>query len=271
VRRIVHLSDLHFGRVEERLLDPLAERVAALDPHVVAVSGDLTQRAREIEFQQARDFLNRLPQPQIVVPGNHDLSLHNVYRRFVQPLRRYRQYIGENIEPWHADEEVIVTGINTARSLVFKNGRINILQMERAGERLRERGGDLVRIVVTHHPFDLPPEFEDRHLAGRARTAIERLALAGADVYLAGHMHLSYAGPTAFRHKIQGYAALVVQAGTAVSTRSRGESNSFNLLRVEYRRIEVERYNWRPESGRFEIARAETFHRTAEGWSGPAT
>ena len=80
---MIHLSDLHFGRVDQRVYGPLIEAVHALKPDLIAVSGDLTQRARSAEFEAARKFLDALPQPQIVVPGNHDVPLHNVYERFV--------------------------------------------------------------------------------------------------------------------------------------------------------------------------------------------
>ena len=84
MRSIVHLSDLHFGRVDAGLLEPLRKRVVALAPHVVVVSGDLTQRAKPAQFREARAFLDTLPANQVVVPGNHDVPLYNVFQRFVR-------------------------------------------------------------------------------------------------------------------------------------------------------------------------------------------
>src|SRR5258705_9934060 len=122
MRTIVHLSDLHFGRVDHDLLDPLIQSVVAIKPDLVAVSGDLTQRARSHQFREARAFLDRLPQPQIVVPGNHDVPLHNVFSRFLQPLEKYRRYITVDLQPFFTDEEIAVLGVNTARSLTIKGG-----------------------------------------------------------------------------------------------------------------------------------------------------
>src|SRR5213076_1805038 len=93
-------------------------------------------RARTTEFQAARAFLDRLPEPQIIVPGNHDVPLHNVFTRFIGPLDKYRRYITGDVEPFYADDEIAVLGINTARSLTFKRGRINSTQIEHAKERL---------------------------------------------------------------------------------------------------------------------------------------
>src|SRR5438045_6660149 len=125
MRTVVHVSDLHFGRIDRTLVEPLIATIQALHPHVVAVSGDLTQRAREREFREARLFLDRLPSPQIVVPGNHDVPLHNVFKRFVDPLKVYRRCISDNLAPFYADEEIAMAGVNTERSLRWKGGRIN--------------------------------------------------------------------------------------------------------------------------------------------------
>jgi len=266
MRTLVHLSDLHFGRIDYALLKPLVTQLEQISPDLIAVSGDLTQRAREREFREARAFLDSLPFPQIVVPGNHDVPLHNVYARFAQPLHLFQRHITANLDPYYEDLEMAVAGVNTARGLTFKNGRINLRQVERLIEWLRSRSGALIRIVVTHHPFDLPQDYGNTHLVGRARMAMERLATSGADVFLAGHMHLSYSGRTAARYKIQGYAALVIQAGTATSTRGRGEFNSFNVLRVDRPHITVERYSWQRSTGHFAISGTDSFVHTAEGW-----
>src|SRR5258708_1489684 len=232
MRTILHLSDLHFGRVNAALLKPLLERVSDIKPDLVAVSGDLTQRARSHEFQEARAFLDALPKPQIVVPGNHDVPLHNVLTRFLRPLDRYKRYITDDLHPAYVDEEIVVVGVNTARSLTLKGGRINEDQLTRIRGKLCSSGNELIKAVVTHHPFDLPEGYNDRELVGRAQMAMTGLADCGADLFLAGHLHVSHTGHTAKRYNIQGHSALVVQAGTASSTRGRGEANSFNVIRT---------------------------------------
>jgi 3',5'-cyclic AMP phosphodiesterase CpdA len=125
MRTLVHLSDIHFGRVDQAIIEPLINLITELKPDVVAVSGDLTQRARSQQFKEARAFLDRLPKPQIVVPGNHDVPLYNIFARFITPLDKYRQFITEDLSPFYADEEVAVLGVNTARSLTIKGGRVN--------------------------------------------------------------------------------------------------------------------------------------------------
>lgn len=266
MRTIAHLSDLHFGRVDQNLIEPLIAAVGEAKPDLVAVSGDLTQRARSDQFREARAFLDRLPKPQIVVPGNHDVPLHNVFTRFLQPLEKYRRLITDDLQPFFADEEIAVVGVNTARSLTIKGGRINELQIAGIREKLCPYRDEVVKVVVTHHPFDLPEGYGAHDLVGRAHKAMLTLAECGADLFLAGHLHITHTGHTAQRYKIHGHSALVVQAGTASSTRGRGESNSFNLVQLNHPEISVERIVWHAERRVFERTSVEEFRHTPDGW-----
>ncbi len=268
MRTILHLSDLHFGRVNPVLIDPLLKIVREVEPDLVAISGDLTQRARSYQFKQARSFLDALPKPQIVVPGNHDIPLHNLFARFFEPLTKYKRYITDNLQPVYEDNEMVIVGVNTARSSVFKGGRINQSQVTRLQEKFCSLGQGVVKAVVTHHPFDLPEGHDESDLVGRARMAMTGLAECGADLFLAGHLHISHTGHTK-RYDIQGHSALVVQAGTATSTRERGEANSFNLLRIAYPEIIVERYAWKRATMSFVVSTREQFKQIGEGWIRP--
>ncbi|HEU5437069.1 MAG TPA: metallophosphoesterase family protein [Telluria sp.] len=267
MRTLVHLSDLHFGKVDDELLAPLRALVETLAPDVVVVSGDLTQRAKSEEFEAARAYLDTLPGPQIIVPGNHDISLYNVFRRFLQPLTRYKRYITDDLEPTFFDDEIAVLGINTARSLTFKDGRVNHEQVASMRSAFAGVDPNITRIVVTHHPFDLPQTEDDDDLVDRAPMAMQAFAEVGVDLLLAGHLHLSHAGNTADRYKISDFAALVVQAGTATSTRGRGEVNSFNVIRLDKERIEVDRYGWDIVKKQFSMMQTEVFMRSANVWS----
>ncbi|RSZ57373.1 metallophosphoesterase [Massilia atriviolacea] len=268
MRTLVHLSDLHFGRVDDKLLAPLRELIERVAPDVLVVSGDLTQRAKSEEFEAAKAWLDTLPGPQIIVPGNHDISLYNVFRRFLQPLTRYKRYITDDLDPIYVDQEIAVLGVNTARSLTFKDGRVNEEQVATIRKQLDGLDPAITRIIVTHHPFDLPKTADDDDLVDRAPAAMKAFAECGVDLLLSGHMHTSHAGNTSERYQMSEYAALVVQAGTATSTRGRGEVNSFNVVRVERERVEVDRYGWDEVGLRFSLMKTEPFLRTGNIWSG---
>lgn len=266
MRLIAHLSDLHFGRVDPATLPALRAALVAARPDVVVVSGDLTQRARRREFEAARQFLGTLPFPQVVVPGNHDVPLHNVVTRAMAPFRAYRSAFGDELEPLFMDPEIAVLGINTARALTFKKGRINLQQVERSCARLDGCGPATTRVVVTHHPFDVPGTSHHKDVIGRAEMAMAAFAQCRVDLILSGHLHVGHAGPSAVRYGGTGWASLLVQAGTATSTRRRGEVNAFNLIRIGRPRVAVEGLIWDAASSSFGVAETSRFQRTQAGW-----
>lgn len=266
MRVIAHLSDLHFGRLDPVLLEPLYQAVCGVAPDLIAVSGDFTQRARRTEFEAARAFLDRFDKPRLYVPGNHDIPFYNVARRFLTPLARYRAHIAKELEPEYVDDEMIVIGINTARSLAIGEGRINERQVARVVDRLATVPPSIIRVVVTHHPFDLPPGVHERRLLGRNKMAMARLAAANADLFLSGHLHLSHVSHAAERYNIAGHSALIVQAGT-VSTRSRGEQPSFNVLWMQRPEIRLSRFVWNEASAGFTRVAVGQYRHSDRGWT----
>jgi 3',5'-cyclic AMP phosphodiesterase CpdA len=269
MRKIVHLSDLHFGRVDPELLEPLRSRVHQIGPHLVVVSGDLTQRAKPEQFRQAKQFLDSLPQPQVVVPGNHDVPLFNVFQRLLTPLGKYKRIVNPDVEPEYIDDEIAVIGVNTARSLVWKDGSINKRQVERVRSRICHLDERVAKIVVTHHPFDVPEDHNEAEIVDKAAKAMKVFAQCGADILLSGHLHKTHTTHSAERYKTPGHSALIVQAGTATSTRGRGETNSFNALHITAEEVMIERWEWNSHSQVFELGPGERFLHAPDGWHRP--
>jgi 3',5'-cyclic AMP phosphodiesterase CpdA len=251
MRRIVHISDLHFGRANLALVEPLLASIVDLRPDVVAVSGDLTQRATVGQFKAARDFLRRIPFPQIVVPGNHDISFWNLYRRFWRPLERYRRYINAEAEPSYADDRLFLLGLNTARSLAWKEGRISLAQIAWLRDQFYALAPHVFKVLVLHHPFVPLEGKDDFDAVGRADLALEAMENCGADLILAGHLHQSYSRQTASYYLLAKHSILVAQSGTTLSARTRGERNSFNSIDVEMDAASVTVHTWESESAAF--------------------
>jgi 3',5'-cyclic AMP phosphodiesterase CpdA len=265
-KTLVHLSDLHFSWVDEGLIDPLVNCINSLRPDVLAVSGDFTQHAWPSEFESAAALLERLPGRKILVPGNHDMAFLNPVRRVTQRLRLFRKYITPDPVPFHVDEEIGVLGLNTARIEHLRGGRIREWQVDLLEERMEAVAPDAVRVLVTHHPFDLPESYHAREIVSRGDRVIERVVKC-VDLMLAGHMHISHAGPTADRYKAAGQSAVFVQAGTAISIRSRGEANAFQVIRTDPATIEVETFTWQSETGAYAPYALSRFKRTPHGWA----
>ena len=257
-RTIVHLSDLHFGRADAAVARSLRNAVWELQPHVVAISGDLTQRARRQQFRRVRSFIVGLPSPQLIVPGNHDVPLFNVFARLMTPLGGYQRYITSDLTPRLSDGTIWMMGINTTRRTTIKSGRVSAAAVREIEAALRKAAPDSIRILVAHHPFDAAERGQ-----GGTR-ALETLTSAGIDVFLTGHLHTSYTGHTAQRYLTSGRSAVVVEAATATSTRLRDEANGFNVLRIRRDVIRVETYRWNGRS--FERSDVRSFKRGESGW-----
>ena len=245
--RLIHLSDLHFGAHDPKLVEAVEAEVAAYAPDLVIISGDFTQRARTAQFQEACAFLERLRDAGhevLGVPGNHDVPLYDVLRRFLSPLTRYRKYIDDTLCPFHEVPGAAVLGINTARSATFKDGKINDAQIAFIRDTFARVDAKVPRVLVTHHPiFALPTGDGIGKPIKNQAEVLEMIGALGVDVLLAGHNHrASHQDSADFVTKSTG--ALVIQAGTATSTRVRGEHQSFNKIAIDGDNVEVTLVGW---------------------------
>jgi 3',5'-cyclic AMP phosphodiesterase CpdA len=202
----------------------------------------------------------------IIVPGNHDVPLYNVLARWLWPLDNYRRFITQDLEPFHADRQVGVIGINTARSLTWKSGRINQRQVEDSCARFSQLDKDAMRILVTHHPFDAADSSHEDDIVGRSRMAMEKFSECKVDLILTGHLHESSARESGYRYEGLGHSTLFIQAGTATSQRTRKSPNSWNLIRVDGKELQVICWVWDAARRSFAENRTDRFRRSDSGW-----
>jgi 3',5'-cyclic AMP phosphodiesterase CpdA len=258
---IAHLSDLHFGRELPSIIDGLLKSLDTIQPELIIISGDLTQRATHREFRDARAFLDSLKQPYMIIPGNHDLSAYRLWERFIYPWRKWRNYISDDLQPVVKRKGFTATGVNTARRIGFyldlSRGRISQHQVKRVCKVFKDTPEDSLNIVVAHHPFWLPESSLSRSLIGNRDHAIKSFSEAGVDLILGGHIHLAYVEP------VKGI--IVSHAGTSTSHRLIAhQPNSFNVIKGDRKQLVMEQMEW--TGHQFECVNPERFKRTPHGW-----
>ena len=233
MRVVLHISDTHFGTERPRVVKALERLAHAQAPSLVILSGDITQRARRVEFSAAGAFMDRLAVPsRLVIPGNHDIPLFDLASRLFRPYARYARIFGSELEPVHETSELLVIGVRTTRRYRHIEGEVSARQIGRVAERLRQADEKQLRIVVTHQPVYVTHDEDKAHLLRGHGRAIRQWAEAGVDLILGGHIHRPFMCGLHDCLADVRRRVWVVQAGTAMSTRIRHDSNnSVNLIR----------------------------------------
>lgn len=265
--RIAHISDSHFGTEDPPVRDALRDELLRAAPDLVVLTGDVTQRARRGQFRAARAFLDSLaPLPILALPGNHDLPLFDLFTRFTAPYRYFRRYVGDTLAPCWQGGEVAVVGVNSTRVLRHKHGSLPPALVDEVARRL-DRLDAAFKLVALHHPLAVVDPHDRRNRVRGADRALEAWVEAGADLFLAGHIHLPYCVAVGSLKR----RALVVQAGTSVSTRRRdGRPNSYNLMQLDgaaERRVRIEERDHDRRGGHFVLHAAHEAVCGDGGWS----
>ncbi len=263
MKRLAHISDLHFGKTDDRLVLALEEELDQFNPDLLVVTGDLTQRARVQQFEQARGFLDALPFARLVVPGNHDIApLWRPLRRVFDPYRSYSHYFPPALNSSFADEEMLVMGLNTVHPLRWKEGTVSREQIDWV-EALVSRHPEKIHILAAHHPL---VHIDERPLERRVRRSeplLSMLGRVGVDLVLTGHLHESYSGPAARAFGVT-ESLLVAQASTATSTRLRGHLNAYNRITLDRGQIAIELRTF--QHGRFSSEGYGRYQRRNAAW-----
>lgn len=231
---LLHMSDPHFGTEVAPVASALLALARSLDPTVIVVSGDITQRARRAQFAAARRFMSELAPGRhvLVIPGNHDIPLFDLRARLTSPYANYARAFGTVLEPTHESDQLLILGLNTTRWFRHKHGQVSDEQIDRVATRLRRARPEQLRVVVTHQPVHVIRATDHDNLLRNHVRAARAWSEAGADILMGGHIHLPYVRPLCDRLPDLTRSTWVVQAGTAVSKRIRdGIPNSVNVLR----------------------------------------
>ncbi len=270
---LVHASDVHFGKpFRPAAAEAFLDAVGRIRPDAVVVSGDFTQRAKVHEYEQAAAFLARLaPLPVVVTPGNHDVPLYRVFERLFAPHRNYRRYIHDDLDTiTRIAGATLVSLDSSAPHAAIVNGRLDRRQLAFAREAFDASPASDARIIVTHHNLAPAPDYDGGPSMRGAGRVLAAFAEMGVDLVLSGHLHRAYvsrAHDVVPRNELAA-DVVIVQSGTTTSSRGRVREradNSFNLLRVDDRSIEVTRYLRRQRAHDFEPCAVQRMPRPGVG------
>jgi 3',5'-cyclic AMP phosphodiesterase CpdA len=252
---LLQISDPHFGTEQPPVVAALLEFARQLRPDVIALSGDVTQRARRRQFAAAAEFVARLPPAQVLaIPGNHDIPLFNVFARAFAPYANFQRAFGQALEPLHDGEHMLVIAVNTTRPRRHKDGEVSQEQIERVAAKLRSARASQLRVVLVHQPVHVIRAEDVTNLLHGHEIAVKAWSAAGADLIMGGHIHLPYVRPLTDRLDGLPRRVWAVQAGTAVSHRVRHEApNSVNVVRHDVKQVtcEIERWDFAAASREF--------------------
>jgi len=248
VPRILHISDVHFGPHHlAELSSAVVDLVERECPDAVLFSGDLTQRAKPRQFQEARAFVDRLQAPTLVVPGNHDVPLYRFWERFLQPYGAYRRHFAAELEPVLEIEGLFAVGVNSAHGMTLTDGRVRLRRLARLADQFAAAPADACKVVVIHHPMVPPPLIEWPRAIDNAREAAEVLTDAGVDLVLAGHIHQTYLTTLGAFFEADLPGVRVVHTGTTTSDRGRWQEkhrNTLNWITIGPESIEIAPHVW---------------------------
>ena len=270
---VCHVSDLHFGQpaVPEQI-DAIERLIQDRKFDVVAISGDLTQRARSGEFQRARAFIRDAERVSrtIVVPGNHDVKWWRAPLGFGNVARiseTYRKYIDENLEPLLRIDGATFVGINTAqgvtrRTLTWNVRDISIIgdvrrsQIEQARRLFAKSPESDARVIVMHHN-PVRGELSQRHGLKNTKKILGAFAELGVDVVLCGHDHQE-----AIHYVEHTRKGTVISTAGTVSNRSRGgRPSSLNVITLSPTQVEVSTSVWSAKMRTFVAGASQCFAR----------
>lgn len=232
---LLQISDTHFGTEQAPVMQALQRLHSELQPDVVVVSGDITQRATRAQFQSARQFFDSLnPKALLAIPGNHDIPLFNPVLRLLAPYAHFQQAFGRDLQPEFTADDLLIVCVNTTRRWRHKHGEVSPAQIQYVAQRLAMANAAQLRVIVTHQPVHIITEKDSVNLLRGYQPALQAWAQAGADLILGGHIHLPYVRPLGPLPQQPHQTLWAVQAGTALSARTRsGLPNSVNVVRYQ--------------------------------------
>ena len=224
--KLIQISDLHFGMNKEELIEPFLNSLKRIQPDLIVISGDLTQRATKEQYGLFTNFVKKLPGIILIVPGNHDIPLypHQLFIRMFSPFKYYKRYVHSELTTQFENDEVRILGVNSVNPYRVTKGRLSEDTMQKI-ETYFSKPFSGLNILFFHHNFDL---MEGTHKPlENYEEFINYLRKSPINIVCAGHSH--YANINLIE-KYNKQSCVFLHAGSLLCTRTKDGFNSYYQL-----------------------------------------
>ena len=249
--RVLHLSDLHFGRNDKpESIEALEHLIADVRPQLVIASGDLTHRGLRAQHERASEFLRGLELPLLTIPGNHDIP-YTFPKRFTRPWHEFER-LWETTQPVYRSDALVVAGLNSVRPWRHQSGAVRDHQLEHVREVFSGVSDGAYRVVTLHHHLLGAPWRSRKRPVAKRNRVLAGLVDAGAELVLAGHIHQS---TIAERREFElstpgGERAVVVSIAPGFGQprpNRRGEARGLHVYEIGDTALRILTYIWRED------------------------
>ncbi|MDO5851423.1 MAG: metallophosphoesterase [Methanobacteriaceae archaeon] len=226
--RIAHISDFHVGyaNFREDLLLRAINKINESKPDAIIITGDLTDQGYYLEYKKAKEYVELLEAPCLVIPGNHDArNIGDV---------SFEDIFGTRFDTLELEDVAVkIIGLDSSEPDMDhgKIGRAQRIWMENEIDDANRRGFFII-IALHHHIISIPKTGRERNVLSDAGDILLTLIKNNVNLVLSGHKHM----PHIWEMKNTVFAT----AGTVSSLKLRGKDlPSYNMIEIENQYIKI--------------------------------
>lgn len=233
---LFHLSDIHFGGEDRRALDWVRQEIASQAPDLVAITGDLTMRARRHEFAAATNWIESFDAPVMVDIGNHDLPNYHLPERYLRPFRRFldfKQAVERSVDLPGIELISLNSSVPAQPRSNWSKGWVSDRALDECLAAIDALPSGTQALVSVHHPLRETGTRGTAHTKNGSK-ALAELARRPVLGVLSGHVHDAFDIQEQTAHG----PVRMIGAGT-LSQRLRSSPPSFNEIRWDGEGLDV--------------------------------
>ncbi len=143
------ITDMHIGRDSSDVdLEKIVKQINSFDDiSFILASGDITEKARNSEFDRAKKILDKLDKPILIIPGNHDTKSSNSSgSKFIE--------IWDDDKFIYKKDSTVYIGMNSAIPLLGNGGHFRPEDINWLSDELSRIDSSKEIIFISHHPMN---------------------------------------------------------------------------------------------------------------------